>query len=37
VEEAIAMVTPFEASVAAWFAVQQPVLMKQGMGGGAAR
>lgn len=37
VEEAIAMVTPFQADVAHWFADQHPVLMKQGMGGGATR
>ena len=33
VEEAVALVKPFQASVATWFADQHPVLMKQGMGG----
>ncbi len=37
VEEAIALVKPFLADVACWFAGQHPVLMKQGMGGEAAR
>jgi len=31
------LVTPFQADVASWFADQHPVLMKQGVGGGAAR
>jgi hypothetical protein len=33
VNEAIALVTPFQADVAAWFANQHPALMKRGMGG----
>ena len=37
VEEAIALVTPFQAEVARWFADQHPVLMKQGMGGAATQ
>lgn len=35
VNEAIALVTPFQADVASWFAHKHPVLMKQGMGGGS--
>ena len=34
VHEAIALVTPFQADVASWFADKHPVLLKQGMGGG---
>lgn len=37
VDEAIALVKPFQADVAGWFGQQHPVLMKQGLGGGAAR
>jgi hypothetical protein len=37
VDEAIALVTPFQADVAAWFAAQHPRLMKQGMGGATQR
>lgn len=37
VEEAIALVTPFQAAVAGWFANQHPVLLKQGIAGGAMR
>lgn len=36
VEEAIALVTPFQADVASWFAAQHAALMKQGMAGGTA-
>lgn len=35
VEEAIALVTPFQAAMAAWFAKQHAVLMKQGLGSAA--
>lgn len=35
VGEAIALVTPFQADVAAWFAAQHPAMMKQGLDGGA--
>lgn len=35
VDEAIGWVKPFLADVAAWFARQHAVLMKQGLGGGA--
>ena len=37
VEEAIALVTPFQAAMAAWFAKQHPVLMKQGLGSGGTQ
>lgn len=37
VAEAIALVTPFQAVVAAWFATRHAALMKQGLGGGAGR
>lgn len=37
VEEAIALVTPFQADMAAWFAKHHPVLMKQGLGSGGAQ
>ena len=37
VEEAIALVTPFQVEVAHWFADRHPVLLKQGFGRGAAR
>jgi hypothetical protein len=37
VEEAIALVISFQADVASWFAERHPVMMKQGLGGGAAR
>jgi hypothetical protein len=35
VEEAIALVLPFLADVAAWFAAQHPDMLKQGLAGGA--
>lgn len=37
VNEAIALVTPFQADVAAWFAARHSTLMKQGIAGGAVR
>jgi hypothetical protein len=37
VDEAIALATPFQASVAEWFAAQHPALMKQGLEGRAGR
>ena len=37
VEEAIALVKPFQADMAIWFAGQHAVLMKQGFGGGVVR
>lgn len=37
VDEAIALVTPFQADVAAWFGARHPKLMKQGLAGGPAR
>jgi hypothetical protein len=37
VEEAIALVKPFQAGMAIWFASQHAVLMKQGLGGGVAQ
>jgi hypothetical protein len=36
VEEAIALVKPFQADMAIWFANQHAVLMKRGLGGAAA-
>jgi hypothetical protein len=36
VEEAIALVKPFQADMATWFANQHAVLMKRGLGGAAA-
>jgi hypothetical protein len=37
VTEAIALVTPFQADVASWFANQHPTLLKQGLAGGAGQ
>ena len=37
VTEAIALVTPFQADVATWFATEHPTLLKQGLSGGAGQ